>query len=125
MRSFIKKISLFTLVLYVAGAAMFMTLFKDYYLAVVPLLPLFFVLIKITGYTYIEFLSKRRHQRFITGYMALTAVRMMIYLVGIIIYVFSFKAQAVVFLITFMVLYLAYTVFEVVVVLKFLKQSKL
>jgi len=104
---------------------MFMTLFKDYYLAVVPLLPLFFVLIKITGYTYIEFLSKRRHQRFITGYMALTAVRMMIYLVGIIIYVFSFKAQAVVFLITFMVLYLAYTVFEVVVVLKFLKQSKL
>lgn len=125
MLSFVKNISLFTLVLYIIGAMLFLTVFRDEYLTVMPLMPLFFVLVKVIGYTYIEFLSRQRHQRFITGYMALTAVRMMIYLAGIIIYVFSFKSQAVPFLITFMALYLAYTVFEVAIILKYFRKSKL
>ncbi len=65
--------------------------------------------------------SKERPQRFPTYFMAITGLKMLVYIVALGVYVFIFKDSATPVIITFLVLYVVYTALEVASALSFLK----
>jgi hypothetical protein len=67
--------------------------------------------------------SKEKPQRFPTYFMAITGLKMMVYIVALGVYVFAFKDSSTPVIITFLVLYVVYTVLEVTAALSFLKKQ--
>lgn len=71
-----------------------------------------YILLRITG------LNPRR---FVSYFMLATSLKLIIYLGAVLFYVFTVRADLLTFIATFMVLYLVFTIFEVILILK---QSK-
>jgi len=66
--------------------------------------------------------SYERPQRFPTYFMAITGLKMLVYIVALGIYVFIFRTTAIPVVITFLVLYVAYSILEVISALRTLKK---
>jgi hypothetical protein len=67
--------------------------------------------------------SKKRPQLFPTYFMAITGLKMMVYIIALGVYVYIFKDSATPVIITFLTLYVVYTALEVASALSFLKQK--
>jgi hypothetical protein len=67
--------------------------------------------------------SKEKPQRFPTYFMAITGLKMMVYIVALGIYVYTFKDAATPVIVTFLILYVVYTILEVTSALSFLKKK--
>jgi len=93
------------------------------------ILPVFwYMLIGMAGLTAIMHfsilkISEIGAQKFTSRFMMVSGIKMILYLIFITIYVFTFTAQAKVFLISFFILYMLFTVFEVVQIMIYLKQK--
>lgn len=66
--------------------------------------------------------SQERAQLFPTYFMAITGVKMFVYILALGLYVFIFKETATPVIVTFLVLYVAYSILEVVTALNILKK---
>lgn len=89
-----------------------------------PLLPWFvpyFFIISLAFHYYILTAVQKNIKKFIPRFMGSNAIKLMIYLTTILIIALTGNNSPVAFVIGFFILYLFYTIFEVVV---FLKQSK-
>ena len=67
--------------------------------------------------------SKEKPQRFPTYFMAITGLKMMVYIIALGVYVFIFKDNSTPLFITFLILYVVYTVLEVTSALRFLRKK--
>jgi di/tricarboxylate transporter len=67
--------------------------------------------------------SKERPQLFPTYFMAITGLKMMVYIVALGVYVYIFKDSATPVIITFLTLYVVYTALEVTSALTFLSKK--
>ncbi|MCF8460970.1 MAG: hypothetical protein K9G46_09610 [Flavobacteriales bacterium] len=67
--------------------------------------------------------SHERPQRFPAYFMAITGLKMLVYIVALGIYTFIFKESAIPVVIAFLVFYVVYTILEVVSALSFLKKK--
>jgi di/tricarboxylate transporter len=67
--------------------------------------------------------SKERPQLFPTYFMAITGLKMMVYIVTLGVYVYIFKDSATPVIITFLTLYVVYTALEVTSALTFLSKK--
>lgn len=67
--------------------------------------------------------SKENPNRFPTYFMAITGLKMLAYLVALGIYVFIFQKQAIPAIIGFLILYLTYTVLEVISAVRMVKKN--
>lgn len=67
--------------------------------------------------------SHEKPTQFPTYFMAITGLKMMVYLVALGIYVYIFKDSSTPVIITFLTLYVVYTVLEVISALSFLKKK--
>lgn len=67
--------------------------------------------------------SHERPQRFPAYFMAITGLKMLVYIVALGIYTFIFKESAIPVVITFLFFYVVYTILEVVSALSFLKRK--
>jgi F0F1-type ATP synthase assembly protein I len=86
-----------------------------------PVLP--FILVFHTAATLISFLFIHKKvqespQKFVNVYMANTTIKLLLYLVILMVYSLNFLHDAVNFIISFFVMYLIFTVFEVVHLVK-------
>jgi general stress protein CsbA len=103
---------------------LFQTTLKNYYL------PVFWILLAIisllTGVLHYSNVraSAKKASKFATGFLMATGIKMMIYLVLITTYVLLHPEKASVFLISFFILYILYTAFEVLSILKHLRSEK-
>jgi len=68
-------------------------------------------------------ISEKSAQKFSSRFMMVSGIKMIIYLIFITIYVFTFTDQAKVFLISFFILYITFTAFEVVQIMLYLKRK--
>lgn len=66
--------------------------------------------------------SNERPQLFPTYFMAITGVKMLVYIVALAIYVLIYTNSAIPAIITFLILYVVYTILEVVSALRILKK---
>jgi len=81
---------------------------------VLPFLFLFFVAITLVSYYILLRSLKSKLSRFINTFLISTIVKLILYIGIMIVYVILNRSDAVRFMITFFILYLFYTIFEVV-----------
>ncbi len=115
----------FTLIIAVISMTLFKTVFSDYYLPVFWIILfgmalftaiLHIILVKLTSYNISKFSSR---------FILITGIKMILFLAIIVSYSFLNTNKAVPFLISFLILYILFTTFEVVLILPFFKnQSK-
>lgn len=119
---FIIKIGLLTLIIFVIAMVLFSTVLKPFYLAVFPVQLLLIALVTTAGHLWIIKSSKENTLKFTTAFMGSATLKLMIYLFFILIYLWTDRSQVIPFTLTFMILYILYTIFEVVEVLSFIKK---
>ncbi|MCL4482809.1 MAG: hypothetical protein M1445_09410 [Bacteroidetes bacterium] len=122
-RFFLKKALLFCSVLIGVSLLLYDTLLKEYYLKVFPLQFGIVALITLLSHLKLMNASERNPRKFSTTYLSIMSVRLLIYLVFILVCLLIDRTNAVNFVVTFLVLYLAFTIFEVIEILNFLKKN--
>ncbi len=122
-RFFLKKALLFCLVLIGLSLILYDTVIKDYYLKIFPLQ--FAVVALVTVISHLRLMSsfQLNPRRFNTTFLSVMSIKLFIYLVFILVCLLIDRTSAVNFVITFLVLYLLFTIFEVVEISNFLKKN--
>jgi len=123
-RKFLFRELIFTLILALISYTLFQTVLKEYYLPVFWLL--FGVITIFTAVFHLSILqvSDKNSAKFSSRFMMVSGIKMMIYLALIVFYAFSFPDKAKTFLVSFFILYLLYTIFEVVLIVSFFKKNQ-
>ena len=122
-RNFVLREFVFAAILGLTAFFLFQTVLKDYYL------PVFWILFGIitvftAGFHYsVLQVSEKETSKFSSKFMMVSGIKMIIYLVIIVFYAFSFPEKAKIFLISFFVLYLLYTVFEVILIVNYFNKK--
>lgn len=113
---------LFTAFVSLGAYIIFSTVLSEYYVSIFwMLLGLIAILTAIFHYSIVQ-IQEKQPARFATRFMMVTGLKMMIYLVVITAYAFLNPDKAKTFLISFLILYLVYTVFEVILIVRYLKK---
>lgn len=121
---FVISLSIYSLVLISAGIVTSNYLLPEYSLAIVPFVLvclLFYAVTLIVHYVFLKS-GKQKAQPFVRNYIATTFLKLLAYLLILVIYVLLNRENAVSFIITFLILYLFYTVFETIAIMKFFKK---
>jgi L-asparagine transporter-like permease len=120
---FLKKALLFCLVLIGLSLVLYDTVLKDFYMKIFPLQ--FAVVALITVISHLKLMNsfQLNSRRFNTTFLSVMSIKLFIYLVFILVCLLIDRTSAVNFVITFLVLYLFFTIFEVSEISDFLKKK--
>ena len=121
---FAVNLLLFSLSLGAIAYCLTFTLPTNYFSPALPYLFPFFFAFTILMFNFLIKSNNKKFNSFVNRFMIVTLLKLMIYMAVLVIYVFSNKPDAVPFILSFFLLYLAYTAFEVVALLKFSKTEK-
>lgn len=119
---FLVKILIFILIISLIASALFATILKMFYLCAFPYLVLLIAIVTTIGHLWVVKASDQNTMKFTTTFMASVTLKLMIYLFFMLIYLLIDRSEAITFVITFMILYILFTIFEVVQVLDFIKK---
>jgi hypothetical protein len=113
MKQFVIKSTVLTFIVLTLGAIVYSTVFKSYYLSVLPFAVLFFYAVINLVHAWLLKISEKSSARFTSRYMAVSFLKMFFYLACAIVYVIFDRLNAKIFIANFLLLYLVYTSFEV------------
>ncbi len=116
--SFLKKLTLFSLILAIPGFIAAFTLPKEYITPTLPFLYIFFYSATTIVHYLLLKISVKKPSAFTNYFMLLTFGKFIFYLSIILIYIILNKDDAKQFAVTFLILYFFFTAFEVVLSLK-------
>ncbi len=122
---FLKGLSIFTLVILGVGAILFLTIFKKHFLNIFPFVLLFYYVSTLLLHRYMLKITRKDVSSFSFKFMMLSFLKMFIYIIFGVLYIVINEESAVVFLIVYLILYVAYAVFEVRSVMKLINASKI
>ena len=112
-KKYVLKLFIFTILIGLIGAVLFLTFFKNYYLPVFPWLLIFFFLITFLAHIFLLIVTKRNISRFASMFMLFSMLKMLVYIIFIVIYLLINRDNTIPFLITFFSGYLLFSIFEV------------
>lgn len=118
MKKFVTNVVLITVVLALIGWLIFSQFIPQYYLPVFPFILLFFAVTSVAIHAYQLQLAKKDMAKFTRSNMIVTFLKLFLYSAVAIIYFAVDPQNAKVFVINFVLLYIVYTVFEVLSLLK-------
>jgi hypothetical protein len=123
LKKFILREFIFAVILGLIAYVLFQNVLKEYYLPVFWLL--FGLIFLFTAFFHFSVLqvSNKDTSKFSAKFMMVAGIKMIIYLALIVFYAFSYPEKAKIFLISFFILYLLFTVFEVVLIVGYLKKK--
>jgi hypothetical protein len=121
---FIINLAIFSLILGAIAYVMTYFLPAAYFSPVLPFLFPFFYSATVVVYYFLIKSTEKKFSSFINRFMLATFLKLMTYMAVLLIYVFAHKEDAVCFILAFFILYIAYTVFEVVAMLKYSRLEK-
>ena len=124
MKSFIINIAGISVVLTIIGWLIFSQFIPQYYLPVFPFLLLFFIVTSVSIHAYQLKLAKGNIAKFTRSNMLITFFKLVIYSSFAVIYMAADRENAKVFVICFLALYLIYTVFEVLSLIRITNGKK-
>ena len=123
-KKFLLQEIVLTISIGIVSLILFQTVLENYYLPVFwILLAIISILTGVLHYSNIQ-TSAKKASKFATGFLMVTGIKMMIYLVLITTYVLLNPEKASAFLISFFILYIFYTTFEVLSIIKHLQHKK-
>jgi len=88
-----------------------------------PFLFVFYYSCSLISYIFLDRSFSKKINRFVSVYMLTTAVKLFLYVAVIIIYALVNRKDAIPFLLNFFILYLVYTVFEVIQIVSLTRSS--
>lgn len=112
--SFLKKLIVFTIICAFIIYSIVYFLPDKYITPTLPFLIIFFFSVTLLIHFILVKVSLKKATNFINVFMLLTLGKLMLFLSIIMIYIFLFREDAVRFVMTFFVLYVFFTIFEVV-----------
>lgn len=124
LRKFITQILLFTLVIAFFSILTFLFVIPELYFSAFPFVALIILLVTFGFHAFMVKSTKASPNKFGAFFMLGMGAKIFIYLIGLVIYLFTKPQQAVVFLISFLVLYFLYSVFEITSLLMFFRKLK-
>jgi len=95
-----------------------------YFSPVLPMLFPFFLSATAIIFFYLSKSNEHKQTSFINRFMVATSVKLLVYFVILLAYVFTHKEDAVPFIISFFIMYVAYTAFEVVAMLRYSRRKQ-
>ncbi len=119
VRRFIVNLTIFSLILGVLAYSLTYFLPVEYFSPALPFLFPFFFSASIIVFYFLVKSTEKKFGSFINRFMLTTFLKLMIYMTVLLLYIFTHKEDAVPFIIAFFILYLSYTVFEVIAMLKY------
>ncbi|MFW6018987.1 MAG: hypothetical protein ACOCPM_00245 [Bacteroidales bacterium] len=124
MKRFIKGLTLFALI--IAGLAVIFKLVGPDNIVTPLLFPMigFFYLLSLIIHLLLVNASKKKFKHFNNQYMISTVVKLLLFMVILIAYVLTNPGDAVNFLVTFLILYVLFTGFEVISIVKATRKIK-
>ncbi|MCK4856114.1 MAG: hypothetical protein KAT31_17670 [Bacteroidales bacterium] len=123
-KKFIITLLFIALIITVLGYGLFLFLIPQYYFPHFPVIPAFLMLVTIMVHVYLIKSSENNPRKFTSKYLGAMGLKMFIYLVFLIVILLLDTAHAVPFLVSFLVSYAVFTLFEVISILNFLKKDK-
>jgi len=124
MKAFLLKSTVLTIIVFIVGTILYSTVFKAWFLTVLPFTLLLFYLATNLVYAYLLRIAGKSGSGFVSKYMAVSFMKMFFYLAVAIVYVIFNRENAKVFFVNILLLYVVYSSFEVVEFLKVVRQQK-
>lgn len=122
-RNFIKNFSWFCLTIATGSALIFFLFFRDAYFSLFPLQ--FLLIAMVTLLSHFKIMNAHAHnaRRFGTAFMSTMSLKFLIYIIFLLIGLWIDKRGAVPFVISFLSLYLIFTIYEVRMISNFLRKN--
>ena len=115
---YLRNLSFFTLIFYIPGILFFFLAPEKYVSpALLLIYPVFFI-ISLISFQIINKNLTIKFSSFVNVFMILTVAKLLIYLLIIIVYSLIFRNDAVNFIVSFFIIYLAFTIFEILAIIK-------
>ena len=115
---------LFTALLGAVAFGLWFIMPAGYFSPVLPLLFPFFFAVTLIVFYFLAKSAEKKFSSFINRFMLATFFKLTVYMAVLLAYVFTHKEDAVNFIISFFILYVAYTAFEVVEMMRYSKRRK-
>lgn len=122
LKKFIVQGFFITLLLAVIGYFLFTVVFNPYYQVILPFVLLFIFLFTTVIHAMLLKTARKKPKKLVNRFLMLTGLKMMIYLLIMIIYLVISKQDSAPFLLTFLIVYLVFTIFEISSILSYLKR---
>jgi hypothetical protein len=116
--AFLRNLLVFSVILYLLSLLITRFLPSSWVTPAMPWLFVFFFLATLFIRYVLGNIPAARMSRFINFYLIITTVKLLVYFAVMIVYAFLNRSDAVPFIITFFILYVCYTLFEVVAFLR-------
>ena len=123
LRKFTFNLFLLTLVLTTLGYGCFLFLIPDSYFPLFPVVPFFLFAVTATVHIYLVRASENDARKFTSRYLGAMGVKLLIYILFLIVFLVLDTIHAIPFIISFLVCYVAFTLVEVIAILKHQKRS--
>ena len=120
--NFFKKTSILSLVILIIYY-LSVLIFKKTASPTFAVLVLFFYSVNLVVYYILLSATGKNFSKFMTNFMASTFVKLIVYVAALLIYVYFFPKNALPFIIEYFVLYIIYSIFEVLSLLNFSKKN--
>lgn len=117
LKRFFIRLIIFSLVLVLFAYFLDQVLPQGSLPRVLPYLFILFFLVTLAVHYVVLRITELKPARFVSYFMLATFVKLVIYFIAVLVYVFSRKEQVLPFILSFFILYIFYTVFEVVSIL--------
>ena len=124
LRKFIFTMLLLTLIITTVGYGLFLFMIPQFYFSFFPAIPVFLLAVTLLVHIYLIKDNENNPRKFTAKYLGAMGLKMFIYLVFLIVFLFLDTAHAVPFLVSFLVSYAAFTLYEVISIINFLKKDK-
>jgi hypothetical protein len=121
---FLKGLTVFTIMIMAVGMLLFITFLKSQFLLVFPFVLFFYYSSTLVLHRYMLKITRNDVSRFSFKFMMLSFFKMFIYIIFGVLYIVFDEENAVNFLIVYLILYVAYAVYEVKSVMKLINESK-
>ena len=124
LKKFIIKGIIISLILFIAGFFLFITILKEYFSFSFPVLLLAMLLITVLFHRYLVRSAEGNNRKFPIKFLSATGIKMGLYLILIILFIVFDRENAIPFLLVFLIIYVIFTTFEVVSVLNYFKITR-
>jgi hypothetical protein len=112
--SFLFRLLVYSAILGIIATAIYFLVPAKYITPALPFLFAFFMAVTLTGYYFLLRSTRKSFATFVNLYLLVTVLKLFLFIGVIFLYMFLNKHDAARFAVSFLLLYLAYMVFEVV-----------
>ena len=123
LRKFTFTLLFIALVITVLGYGTFLFFVPQYYFPYFPVIPAFLLLVTLLVHIYLVRASENDTRKFTAKYLGAMGLKMFIYLIFLIVFLFIDTTRAIPFLVSFLITYAAFTAYEVISILNYLKKD--